>query len=72
MYSGMISLVNSVRLSKGKSSLGWINPTLYKYSKIIILNDIVSGNNRCFSTGNGCCTQGFYASNGWDPATGNI
>jgi hypothetical protein len=69
-FAAMISLINSARHSIGKSSVGWLNPTLYgrqgSYTK-----DITSGKNNC-GAGNydWCCSQGYYAAPGWDPATG--
>jgi hypothetical protein len=70
VFAGMVSLINGVRIASGKSSVGWINPVLYYY-KALYVNDIVSGRNNC-DAGNlaKCCTQGFYATQGWDPATG--
>ena len=70
VFAGMVSLINGVRIASGKSSVGWINPALYYY-KALYVNDIVSGRNNC-DAGNlaKCCTQGFYATQGWDPATG--
>lgn len=73
VFAGMVSLVNAVRQAAGKSSLGWLNPALYAFSKEFILNDITSGNNLCSSDIAGsatCCAQGFYAAPGWDPVTG--
>eukprot|EP01042_Synura_sphagnicola_P002843 gene2843-biopygen3066 len=66
-FAGMVSLVNAARKAAGRPTLGWLNPTLYA-SNGSFANDVVSGNNKC--TENGCCSQGFYASPGWDPATG--
>ena len=65
---GMVSLVNAARVSIGKGGLGWINPTLYKYSSSFA-NDITVGNNKCTSS-SFCCTSGFSTSSGWDPVTG--
>lgn len=65
----MVALVNSVRADAGNSTLGWLNPLLYSdYSSFA--NDVTSGDNKCLAAGYGCCTQGFYAASGWDPATG--
>ncbi|KIY52319.1 subtilisin-like protein [Fistulina hepatica ATCC 64428] len=61
--AGFIALLNDARLSKGLSSLGFLNPWLYK-NAFHVLNDITSGNNP------GCGTQGFNAAIGWDPVTG--
>lgn len=70
VFAGMVSLINGARISSGKSSVGWLNPTLYYY-KSLYVKDIISGRNNC-DAGNlaKCCSQGFYATQGWDPATG--
>ena len=64
----MVSLVNAARVAAGKGGLGWINPSLYKYSSQFA-NDVTSGNNRCVQEGS-CCSSGFTAKSGWDPVTG--
>lgn len=64
----MVSLVNAARAAVGKGGLGWINPSLYKYSNYFA-NDITTGNNQCLSDGE-CCSTGFTTSEGWDPVTG--
>ena len=44
MVSGMISLVNAARIKNGRSSLGWINPIVYRnYS--VFARDVVAGKN---------------------------
>jgi hypothetical protein len=60
----MISLVNNARALAGKKSLGWINPSIYKYYNIFS-NDITEGNNQC-TMGGDCCKFGFNATIGWD------
>ena len=73
VFSAMLSLVNSQRQKAGKSSLGWINPALYKmYNRTrgSFINDITTGHNRCTAYGMICCQQGFAAATGWDPASG--
>jgi hypothetical protein len=67
--AGMVSLVNSARRASGKSTLGWMNPALYALYPTFT-NDITSGDNKCTLNGYGCCTQGFYATDDWDPVTG--
>ena len=62
-FTGVLSLLNEDRLKDGKSSLGFINPLLYK-SLHTGFNDITSGSNP------GCYTNGFSATEGWDPVTG--
>lgn len=58
----IFTLINSARLAVGKSSMGFVNPTLYANPGM--LNDIVSGGNQ------GCGTPGFESVQGWDPVTG--
>ena len=80
-YLGMVSLANSIRKAAGFSTLGFLNPLLYgNYSSFI--HDVTQGNNKCTSVYDGfivnntahyvgtCCSQGFYAAQGWDPVTG--
>ena len=51
-FAGIISMLNDARLSKGKPSLGFLNPLLY--SKLSgAFNDVTSGSNP------GCGTTGF-------------
>ncbi len=70
-FGAMISLVNSARVSAGKSKIGWLNPALYYLkstdSNGVIFNDITAGNNNCNAYGVVCCEQGFTAVPGWDP-----
>ena len=63
IFTGVVSLINDLRMQAGKGSLGWLNPTLYS-AKGSFLTDITSGNNP------GCNTNGFEAAKGWDPVTG--
>ena len=72
VVAGMFSLINAARIAQGKTSLGWVNPTLYSYYRAFT-NDIKSGKNNCVvgaSATSTCCSQGYYATPGWDPATG--
>jgi len=61
-FSALVTLLNDVRISLGKSVLGFLNPLIYAHPEAF--NDITMGNNP------GCGTQGFYAAQGWDPVTG--
>ena len=70
VFAGMVALANAKRNEIGKPSLGWINPALYSEPKSILLNDITSGKNDCTAKGVICCSQGFTAVEGWDPASG--
>jgi len=58
----IMTLINEARFKIGKSSVGFINPTLYAHPAA--LNDITQGGNQ------GCGTPGFSAAPGWDPVTG--
>ena len=60
--TGIFSLLNDYRLYKGMKPFGFANPWIYgPGAGSFGFTDITSGNNP------GCGTQGFYASNGWDP-----
>ncbi|KAG9594897.1 subtilisin-like protein, partial [Aureobasidium melanogenum] len=61
-FGSILTIINERRLQAGKSSIGFINPTLYAHPEV--LNDITQGGNQ------GCGTPGFSASKGWDPVTG--
>ena len=69
VFGGMVALVNAKRLAAGKSTLGWINPSLYALASSFV-KDITSGNNHCSVYGKTCCAQGFTTTVGWDPVTG--
>lgn len=75
VVAAMISLVNARRLEHGLPSVGFINPSLYATSAWSQYTDITSGHIKCCSDSNDppdpiCCTSGFTATPGWDPATG--
>ncbi|EMC93369.1 hypothetical protein BAUCODRAFT_113640 [Baudoinia panamericana UAMH 10762] len=61
-FGSILTLINQERLNIGKSSVGFINPTLY--ANPWVMNDITEGGNQ------GCGTPGFSAEPGWDPVTG--
>ncbi|KAH8819981.1 peptidase S8/S53 domain-containing protein [Xylogone sp. PMI_703] len=61
-FAAIMTLINGARLNAGKSSIGFINPTIYAHPEVF--NDIVGGGNQ------GCGTAGFEAVEGWDPVTG--
>jgi tripeptidyl-peptidase I len=66
--AGLLSNINAARLAIGKGSVGFINPALYaNYTSFT--NDITVGDNRC-AANNICCSEGFFATTGWDPASG--
>ncbi|CAK7204234.1 hypothetical protein SEUCBS139899_006989 [Sporothrix eucalyptigena] len=62
VWASVLTLINEARLAQGKSTVGFVNPVLYKHSEVF--NDITSGSNP------GCGTSGFPAAEGWDPVTG--
>jgi tripeptidyl-peptidase-1 len=66
--AAMASLVNAKLKADGKTSVGFINPTLYAAGSSSF-NSITSGNNKCTASTT-CCSEGFYAAAGWDPITG--
>mmetsp|Transcript_26476 Transcript_26476/g.36459 ORF Transcript_26476/g.36459 Transcript_26476/m.36459 type:complete len:700 (+) Transcript_26476:293-2392(+) len=75
VFAAFVTLINGLRYQKGlKSSIGFINPTLYNNSKSF--KDITSGSNKCCAyTGSNpssatCCSSGFTTATGWDPMTG--
>eukprot|EP01117_Protostelium_nocturnum_P016862 TRINITY_DN675_c0_g1_i1.p1 TRINITY_DN675_c0_g1~~TRINITY_DN675_c0_g1_i1.p1 ORF type:complete len:583 (-),score=226.86 TRINITY_DN675_c0_g1_i1:142-1890(-) len=71
VIGAFITLINEERMSKGKKSLGFVNPALYK-APSSLFNDITVGRNNCGAGRSNpiCCKQGFNATTGWDPLTG--
>jgi hypothetical protein len=71
-FAGAIALINDLRFAQGLKPLGFLNPLLYQAqaSDSRTFNDIQEGSNRCLNRGSGCCTDGFQACPGFDPATG--
>eukprot|EP00929_Paragymnodinium_shiwhaense_P003890 TRINITY_DN1045_c0_g1_i2.p1 TRINITY_DN1045_c0_g1~~TRINITY_DN1045_c0_g1_i2.p1 ORF type:complete len:601 (-),score=132.18 TRINITY_DN1045_c0_g1_i2:405-2129(-) len=61
--SGIFALLNDLRLQNGKSTLGFLNPLVYKYASAF--NDVTTGSND-----GGSCGEGWPATKGWDAATG--
>ena len=66
--AGFFSNINAARKAIGKGPVGWINPSLYTKGSYFV-KDITSGDIKCVADGT-CCSTGFYATPGWDPATG--
>lgn len=72
LFGAVITLVNSARLDAGKATLGFLNPKLYAADSSVF-HDITSGENNCAAGSVGsevCCSYGFTATTGWDPASG--
>jgi tripeptidyl-peptidase-1 len=61
IVAGIISLLNDYLISQGKRPLGFLNPWLYGKG-LEGINDIRYG-----SSNQGCNTNGFSATTGWDP-----
>jgi tripeptidyl-peptidase-1 len=62
VFAAILNRINEERLAAGKSTVGFVNPTLYAHPEV--LHDITVGSNP------GCGTNGFAVSQGWDPVTG--
>jgi tripeptidyl-peptidase-1 len=70
VFASLISLANSIRFTKGKPKLGFLNPLLYNKLLAESFSDITEGNNHCCLSTQWCCEEGFDVSEGWDPVTG--
>jgi hypothetical protein len=72
LLASFVALWNDMRLSQGRARLGFLNPWLYETHKKHpeAFRDIVRGDTRCLVHGAGCCDEGFYASVGYDVASG--
>lgn len=62
VFSGFVTLLNNIRLTKGKT-LGFLNPLLYANPSAF--TDVTKGNNDVMGDG-----YGWYCTEGWDPVTG--
>jgi len=60
----IFTMINDARLAAGKSTIGFINPTIYSSAFAGAFHDITMGDNP------GCGTNGYNATVGWDPVTG--
>ena len=59
VFAAILTRINEERIAVGKSTVGFVNPTLYAHPEVF--HDITAGNN------SGCGTSGFFAAKGWDP-----
>lgn len=64
VVGAILTMVNDARIARGKSPLGFINPTIYSADFARSFKDVTNGTNP------GCGTLGFNATKGWDPVTG--
>eukprot|EP00756_Hemistasia_phaeocysticola_P041410 Hpha_TRINITY_DN16915_c2_g1::TRINITY_DN16915_c2_g1_i1::g.53851::m.53851/K01279/TPP1, CLN2; tripeptidyl-peptidase I len=68
VVAGVFAKLNEVRLARGDSPLGFLNPLIYKIGASGQgFNDVTQGRN-CGK--NSCTDDGFPAVKGWDAATG--
>ena len=67
IWAGLMGLVNQARLAAGKSTLGWLNPRLYRPGPEASFRDITVGNNCGFST-----EVGYDLVTGWGAPRMNI
>jgi len=70
-FAAVMSLLNDLRLSKGKTTLGFLNPWIYETASKTpgAFFDVTNGDNEVTS----CCVSGqsgFLCAVGWDPVTG--
>jgi tripeptidyl-peptidase-1 len=64
VVAAIFTRINEERLASGKSTIGFVNPTLYANPQMF--HDITAGD----QSAGGCGTNGFSAVTGWDPVTG--
>eukprot|EP01102_Stenamoeba_stenopodia_P010034 TRINITY_DN2978_c0_g1_i1.p1 TRINITY_DN2978_c0_g1~~TRINITY_DN2978_c0_g1_i1.p1 ORF type:complete len:574 (-),score=173.12 TRINITY_DN2978_c0_g1_i1:81-1772(-) len=66
-FSGVVSLLNDIRLQKGNTTLGFLNNWIYQVAAEYpeAFYDVTVGSN-----GHSCCLVGFKCAPGWDPVTG--
>jgi len=72
LVASIVSLLNQHRLERGRPSLGFINPLLYRMHEKFgndIFRDVTIGDNGCGEKGQKCC-KGYSAASGWDATTG--
>lgn len=72
IVAGIVSLVNSQLLDRGKAPMGFLNPLLYRMAADHpeAFNDVTVGRNDCLDDRRKCCEHGWPAKKGWDPVTG--
>jgi len=72
LMAGIVANLNSYQKSRGKPTLGFINPLLYKMygENSRTFNDITVGYSYCTEVM--CCSTdfGYIAAKGWDPVSG--
>ena len=69
IIAAIVALLNEISLSKRNSTLGFLNPLLYKMGQEApaTFNDVTEGDNRCTLAGIFAGCKGWFATKGWDP-----
>ncbi|KAL4948193.1 peptidase S8/S53 domain-containing protein [Aspergillus filifer] len=62
IFASLLTRINEERLARNMSTVGFVNPVLYQHPEAF--RDVTAGYN------DGCGTNGFPATEGWDPVTG--
>lgn len=75
VWAAIIALLNDYEISKGRPTLGFVNPWLYSLPEGTLKDITTGGNNsgQCPPQGNGtsvCQALGYQVTSGWDPVTG--
>jgi tripeptidyl-peptidase-1 len=71
LFAGLVSLLNEYRLQNGKSTLGFLNPLLYKMGAAKTgYQDVTVGNNRLDEMSIMKLSEGYSCTEGWDAVTG--
>ncbi|KAL9610871.1 MAG: hypothetical protein Q9167_004445 [Letrouitia subvulpina] len=77
VFAGIVSLLNSARLSEGRKPLGFLNPFIYRYGYKGLTDIVDGGSIGCSGTSqvSGLSAPfvpnaGWKATKGWDPVTG--
>lgn len=69
IVAAIFTRINEERLAAGKSTVGFVNPAIYKHPEVF--HDVVQGDQHQGGINNtGCGNKGFSAVEGWDPVTG--
>jgi len=73
-FAAVVTMLNDIRLTAGKSTLGFLNTAFYQYAQTPgAFFDVTIGNNKygCLAAQCGVnYIDGFLCSPGWDPVTG--
>ncbi|KIJ65943.1 hypothetical protein HYDPIDRAFT_166913 [Hydnomerulius pinastri MD-312] len=64
VVGAILTMINDARITANKKPIGFINPMIYSSNFSDAFNDVTNGTNQ------GCGTDGFNATKGWDPVTG--